>query len=132
MGVFGADHEAYLSGGVGGHGGIGVPRAGEDVPTGLEHVGDEVQIEPLALSLRGNDASGGQHPVHGGVEGGGEEGRGGSNGIAQQSICQLLLMWHHIWKKWMYSIVGQARSQENRAQREVDSKNTQRTTHIYI
>jgi hypothetical protein len=48
--VLGADHEADLSGGVGGDGGVGVLDGGEDSLAGLLEVGDDVEVKPLVLS----------------------------------------------------------------------------------
>jgi hypothetical protein len=49
VGVLAADHEADLTGGVGGDCGVGIFSDGEDLLAGLLEVGDERQMQPLVL-----------------------------------------------------------------------------------
>ena len=52
VGILGADHEANLTGGVGGDGGVSVLGDGEDFVAGLLEVGDQVKVEPLVLGCK--------------------------------------------------------------------------------
>lgn len=47
--VFAADHEADLTGRIGGDGGVGVFESGEDLLAGFLEVGNEREVEPLVL-----------------------------------------------------------------------------------
>lgn len=49
LAVLGADHEANLTGGVGGNGCVGVLDGGEDSLARLLEVGDDVEVKPLVL-----------------------------------------------------------------------------------
>lgn len=48
-GILAADHEADLTGRVGGDGGVGVLGNGEDFLAGLLEVGNQLKVEPLVL-----------------------------------------------------------------------------------
>lgn len=48
--ILAADHEADLSRRVGGDGGVSVFDVGEDLLASLLEVGDDVEVQPLALS----------------------------------------------------------------------------------
>jgi hypothetical protein len=50
VGVLAADHEANLSGWVGGDGSVTVLNGGENLLAGLLEVGDEGHVQPLVLS----------------------------------------------------------------------------------
>jgi len=51
IGIFAADHEADLSGWVGGDGGVGILDGGENLLAVLLELGDQWQVEPLVLRL---------------------------------------------------------------------------------
>ena len=52
VGVLAADHEADLTRGVGGDGGVGVLGDGENLTAVLLQLGDQGQMEPLVLGYR--------------------------------------------------------------------------------
>ena len=52
LGIFGADHEADLSGWIGWIGGVGIVNSREDFLAVLLQLGDEWEVEPLVLSCR--------------------------------------------------------------------------------
>jgi hypothetical protein len=57
VGVLAADHEADLSGGVGGDRGVAVLDVGEDLLARLLEVGDERHMQPLVLSCGSRNVS---------------------------------------------------------------------------
>lgn len=62
FGVLAADHEANLTGGVGGDGGVGVFGDGEDLIAGLLEVGDQRKVQPLVLGCECENANPNRFP----------------------------------------------------------------------
>lgn len=55
IGILGANHETNLTRGVGGDGSVSVLNNGEDLLAGLLEVRDDLEMEPNALALSGDD-----------------------------------------------------------------------------
>jgi hypothetical protein len=107
----GCDYKADLAGWIGGYGGVGVLHRGEDLIAFVEHTGDEIHVQPHALSLGADQTVWGESVLHADEELWLEEGLSWPHWVARVTYDDVIVLLRTLLAKVSSSVVvheGQA------------------------